>query len=87
MRSNCAYWRTSPAANFYLEGLSKLIMLVLVGYLSIGGENNNGECGVTNKNLEILLSFIVLGHCLHELGELEECSWNPSEYLLSVSHN
>ena len=72
--------RTCPASNFFLEGISKLIVLVNVGYLVINIYTEDFEPG-DGAFAEKFLVIMVVGHILHELGELQDKSWSLSDYL------
>ena len=73
---------------FFLEGLSKLLSLLLVVVLSTtvtdGVTAITGNCGEEVWRRAVLIErymgVMLIANVLQEVGELQECNWDRNKY-------
>jgi hypothetical protein len=68
--SSLTYARYCPAMMYILEGLSKLLVLVLVSLLSISVYNSNEGIGTGISTEEAFLVMMTITSLLYELGQI-----------------
>lgn len=76
--------RYTPAVMFFIEGLSKLYILIMVSYVcftTYGFEANNQY---TNSAPENLLLMLLFSQVFYELGQLASCGWSLRDYFGGV---
>ena len=72
MRTNCAYLRTCPAACFFLEGLSRLTLLLLVAFIVFETYNSN-HFKSGPYIIEGFLIVMLISNLFYKIGELLQC--------------
>jgi len=66
---------------FFLEGLSKLLMLIMITYVSIIiYDHNNFSYHEEKSNAEYFVLIMLIASLLHEAGELQEAEFELTEY-------
>ena len=81
MRSNCVNLRTCPAAMFFLEGLSKLLMLMLITEVCINTYDQNNFVDHNEKSrVEYFVLIMLVASLLHEAGEIQEANFELGHY-------
>ena len=71
MRSNCIHYRSCPLALFALDGISKTVMLIIIGIIVIVMYDNDRYSVDTIKSTENILIVITAASLAHEIGELQ----------------
>lgn len=76
--------RYTPAVMFFIEGMSKLLTLLIVSFVCFEtyGVHNHGE--YAGSLAENALVVMMLGQIFYELGQLASCNWSLREYFSGV---